>query len=871
MALVAGTSVGRYEIQSPLGAGGMGEVYLARDPLLGRTVAVKLLPSAFAADPDRLRRFEQEAQTTAALNHPRILAVHDIGRIGDQPFIVMEYVRGETLAAHVRKGRPSLARALEIGIEIANALGAAHRARVVHRDLKPANVMVTGDGHVKVLDFGLAKFLQHETSLPTGEDGEPRVHTTTGQIMGTPPYMSPEQLLGDRVDERTDIYTLGVMLFELVTGHRPHDGDIGELIRNAALTTPIRTVRDVDPAIAPEISETIARCMARNPANRFQTAGALETELRRVLTEVSSDRGRPPLRSQTLGTAVRKRRLHGYAAWLIAGALAIGGLAAAPLLSRLNVTDTTERPVIAVLTFANLTGDESKSHLGLGVARLLENSLGRLPSITVVSQSESVVEAGATLGLEAVARELGATMLVQGSIQQSGDRLLVIARLVTPDERQVWSDKAEDREAELFSIQNRLAESLLATLRVKVSVPERMQLARSPSDDPVAMDAYLRGLELLDRPDLDFDAAVRLFKQATARDSKFAEAFAALGETYRRHSVRTNNPKLMDDAVTAIDQALRLDAVQPDVRLSLASVLRSTGRQPLAVLEVKNVLADQPDNPRAHRLLGELLAKAGQPREALEAFQKALEVQPNYWLNHEVLGLFFLGNRQYADAIREFTLLAKLKPDDEMPLQQLGATYLARDEDGDRVRASQSFKKSNEVRANAVSFANLGYIAYSEQRYDEAIRDYERAANLEPKIALNWGNLGDAYRKGGRKRDATVAYNKAIDAGENALKVNQNDAAMESLLGLYYAKVGSKIEAELYTRRAFTTNPSDLDVLYRRAAALALIGQRDDAVKRLAEAIERGYPFHQARDDDDLASLRSLRAFQELDAAAKKR
>ena len=213
-------------------------------------------------------------------------------------------------------------------------------------------------------------------------------------------------------------------------------------------------------------------------------------------------------------------------------------------------------------------------------------------------------------------------------------------------------------------------------------------------------------------------------------------------------------------------------------------------------------------------------------------------------------------------------LLAKLKPTDEMPLQQLGATYLARAEDGDRARASQSFKQSNAVRPNAVSFANLGYIAYSEQRYDEAIRDYEQAANLEPTLAAHWGNLGDAYRKRGRKGDATVAYNQAIAAGENALKVNQNDAAMESLLGLYYAKVGSKIEAERYTRRAFATNPSDLDVLYRRAAALALIGQREEAVRRLTEAIDRGLPFHQVRDDDDLASLQLLPAFKRLAAAA---
>jgi serine/threonine protein kinase len=261
VALLAGTSLGRYEIQSPLGAGGMGEVYLARDPLLGRTVAIKLLPTAFAGDPDRLRRFQQEAQTSAALNHPRILAIHDVGQAGDQPFIVMEYVRGETLSAFLRHGRASLARALEIGIEIADALAAAHGARIVHRDLKPANIMVTGDGHIKVLDFGLAKFLWTDTSAPT-LPGHLRTETSTGHVLGTPAYMSPEQLFGDRVDERTDIYTLGVILFELVTGQRPYK-DIFDLLRGEDPTTPIRSAHEVDETIAPELSDVIARAMAR--------------------------------------------------------------------------------------------------------------------------------------------------------------------------------------------------------------------------------------------------------------------------------------------------------------------------------------------------------------------------------------------------------------------------------------------------------------------------------------------------------------------------------------------------------------------------------------------------------------------------------
>ena len=871
MALSAGTSLGRYEIQSPLGAGGMGEVYLARDPLLGRTVAIKLLPPAFAGDPDRLRRFQQEAQTSAALNHPRILAIHDVGQAGDQPFIVMEYVRGETLSAFLKRGRPPLARALEIGIEIANALAAAHGARIVHRDLKPANIMVTGDGHIKVLDFGLAKFLLKDTAAPT-LSGHARTETSTGHVLGTPGYMSPEQLFGDRVDERTDIYTLGVILFELVTGERPYR-DIFDLLRGDDPTTPIRTAHEVDGAIAPEISATIARAMARKPADRFATAGELETELRRLLLEESLA-SHSASRSRTVQSPVAARqRLLRYAPWVLAAAVLIG-IAAVPLLNGPGTTQgviapaaaPAERPVIAVLPLENLIGDESKAYIGVGIADSLTTSLARLSSISVVSRSSMLDAGAATRPITEIARNLGVTMLLRGSIQQAGNLLRVEATLTSLDGPLLWSGREEGSHEELFSMQNRLAESLLDALRVRRTPAERQNLARVPTEDVQARDAYWQGLALLDRPDqAGFDAAVARLKEATARDRRFSLAYAALGEAQRRRAVLTNDTGLMKEAVANVTTALKLDAAQPEVRLSLAAVYRSTGQSVAAVDEVNRVLAEQPNNDNAHRLLGELLAKAGRPKEALQALRTAVDLRPD-WLNHQALGLFLYENGQLREAVDVFTLLTKLKPNDAYPFQQLGTIFLAQ---GAIDRARENFEKSNNLTPNAGSYTNLGTIAYSAGRYDEAVRDYESAVRLAPTIAVYHGNLADAYRKAGRPADARNAYLTAINVGKQALAVNQNDDTTVSLLGMYYAKVGSAAEAEEYANRAVGINPTSPGVLYFRAVVLTLNNKPDAAIKQLSDAIDRGYPVRLALEDEDLAPLRPLPAFQRLARSRK--
>ena len=874
MTLAPGARLGAYEIISMLGAGGMGEVYLAHDPRLGRDVAIKVLPPAFASDAQRLRRFEQEARAVAALDHPNILAIHDIGRHNDAPYIVMEYVRGETLAVYLRRGRLPCARALEIGSEIAAALAVAHNRRLVHRDLKPGNVMMTPDGHVKVLDFGLATSIALENVTTTLNGSALDIGgTLAGQVLGTPGYMSPEQLLGLPVDHRTDIYSLGVILFELVTGQRPFGNVALDALRHAAMNGPLRLAREADPTVPAAVSDVIARAMSKDPSERPQSAGALKTELRRLMGAADAQRagGAPLSEDETRSRSVMagRQRAVRYAAWSLVAALALAGAMIPIWRASSRKSDfPAGRPVIAVLPLTNLSGDASKAYLGVGIADTLTTSLGQLSSVSVVSH-QTMRDAGdaKTTDLAKIARDLGATMLVQGSMQQSGDRVRVNATLVTPDGRVMWSGDSEAGLSDLFSLENRLAGSLVDALRVTVSGDERQRLARPPTSNRDALDAYWQGLAFLDRADdASLDQAISSFQHAVALDAQFSLAHAGLGEAYRRKSEATTSAALMTSAVKEVSEALRIDPDQPEVHLSLANVYRSTGRKGAAVDELKRALAEQPNNDDAHRQLGDLLASEGGAEEALNELQHAVNLRPLYWRNHQSLGIFYLRTGKLNDAIVTFTRLTELKPDDVSPYQQLGAAYQMK---GDTARARQNYERSISIHPNPGAYANLGLIHYSEGHYEEAARAYEEALRLAPNRALYQHNLADAYMKTGRTAAARAAYEKAAQLAEAALSVNASDATTLSQLGLYQAKLGRRRDAERNATAAVGINPTSADAVYMLGVVLALNGEKDAALKRISEAISRGYSKQLVLKDEDLSSLRSLPAFQALVAPAK--
>ena len=849
--------IGPYRVLDSIGAGGMGEVFLAEDTRLHRKVALKAIRETGAGSAELRERLLREARAIAALNHPRIAAIYDIVESTDagasRMWIVMEYVPGETLAGRLRRGRLSTAEALTIGVEVADALGTAHAHGIIHRDLKPANICLTPDGHVKVLDFGLAKTIApsfSDTTLHGAADAGPL--TRPGDVAGTPGYMSPEQMRAQVIDERTDVYSLGVVLFEMLTGRRAFTGDFMTAAVSALTAGPPR-VRDVDASVSPALDALVARMMAIEAGARPASAAAVHAELERLRSEGGNTGA-----AATVPVRTRARVF----AYVGAAAVVAVGLATAGVRSYIRVVApaSRERPVIAVLPLTNLSGDSAKDYLGAGIAETLTTHLARLSSVSVVSRSTAAEAHSKGNSVAVVARDLGVNLLVQGSVQQSGDQLRVSAKLVRPDGAVAWAGESEASVTDLFMLESRLAASLIDALQVSVSAAERQDVTRPPTQDRQALDDYWRGMAAFEHTDpLAVSSAVDAFKRAIARDPVFALAHARLGEAYRQQYVYANDPRLIASAAEEVLKAVALDPGSNETRMSLAAVYQITGRSGAAVDELRTVLARQPTNDEAHRQLGDILSKEGKPEQALAEFQRAVALRSDFWKNHERLGLFFLANGRSAEAVTAFTRVVALHSNSSDGFQQLGTAYQTL---GNSEEARKNYQRAIALNPNPAAFSNLGTLEYSAGRFLAAADAYESAIKLRPNRPAYHRNLGDAYVRLGKRPEAEAEYSAALGLTEQTLAINPADPTAMSQLAVYEAKLGRHDSALRHIRSAFSLNPGNPELLYRTSVVQTLLGDKANGMKALGEALDRGYSAVLARDDDDLAALRDLPEFR---------
>lgn len=848
-------TIGPYRVLERIGSGGMGDVYLAEDTRLRRRVALKMIRNVGTDAADVHLRLMREARAIAAISHPHIAALYDVvdsprGQ-GNPPLIVMEYVPGETLSTMLRRGPLPVTQALQLGAEIAAALAAAHHQGVIHRDLKPGNVRVTHEGSAKVLDFGLAKIVAAESAETAMLPVEDALRTREHQIAGTPGYMSPEQALGQNVDAPSDVFSLGIVLFEMLTGRRPFPGH--SLMETALpmLTQPIPTVRSVRAEVPPAVDAFVAELMSKTAAER-PSANVATRELRQLLAASAEPDPR----------TVRFSRRTQYVA---AAAAVIVGMTAAMVTieKRAHRPAASDRPAVVVLPLANLSGDPTKDYLGVGIAETLSTSLARVSSITIVSRPTSS-EAAKSGDPHKIARELGVSLLVQGGVQQSGDRLRVNAKLIQPDGAVKWAGEAEAATSDLFGLETRLAAQVISALRVDVSAADRQRAFTPPTARPDALDAYWQGIAQLDRSDrTSVDRAIESFDRAIAIDPRFALAFVGLSDAYRwkYFDVAEGDRTLIKKATDAVTMALAADPTRTEARIASANLHRVTGQTSLAIDELRRVVAAEPANSEAYRRLGDALKAVGRSDEALQAFEKAVDIRPEYWRNHQAIALFYFESGKLADAVNAFTRVIALRPDDANAHMQRGVANQAA---GNRAQARADLEESNRLSPNASAFANLGTIAYDEGRFADAAANFEAAVKLRPKRALYHRNLGDVYLRLDRRADAMRAYAVAVSLTEEALAVNPNDAVSRSQLAVYEAKLGRARAARGHIEQAIALNPTSPDIRYRRAVVFALNGDSNDALDALVDAVARGYSVALARSDDDLGRLRGLPRFRSI-------
>jgi tetratricopeptide (TPR) repeat protein/TolB-like protein/tRNA A-37 threonylcarbamoyl transferase component Bud32 len=842
----------RYTVVEELGSGGMGQVYKALDRKLVKTVALKLIRPDTAAQREGVERFQRELALAQEVTHPNVCRVHDLGEVDGIVYISMEYVEGQSLEDLIQSvGHLSPKQTVNLGRQICAGLQAIHERGIVHRDLKPGNIMVDRSGHALVMDFGMAYHSAQERL--TGE----------GAVLGTLAYLSPEQARSRDLDQRSDIYAVGLMLYEMLTGRRP-PGDRSSVplaLRESGESCPPPS--RLAPEVPGGLDALVMRCLERDPGRRFPNASALEEALAHVSASFSTGV------SSRVGLLARTPSRP----WPLAAALVFvaAGAAGAWWWVRDGQDDAAgpvRSPVVAVLPLANVGADPGDEYLGVGIADSLITHLASLPSVTVVSRSATLDSGRRLSGTRALARELGVTFVVNGGVQRAGDRIRVTMNLVRPDDSVAWGGEFEGTFGQFFAMQRRMSEELSAALQVTMTRAARERLARPPAASVDAYADYSRARALLERPDVSGNVAraIEGFEAALAKDPQFALAHSGLGEAYWARYQETRDPAWTAKAQGSITEALRLDPEQPRTRFALALLYQGTGRAEAALEELRRVLAQQPANDDAHRLLGDILADRGEWPEAIAELKRAVAIRPEFWRNHSSLGFTYVKTGRQAEAIAAFTKVTQLQPDNSRGFQMLGTAY---QNAGDNARALENYRKAIELGPDAFAYLNMGTIYYDEGRFGEAATAYEEAVRLGPATPATYRNLGDAYERLGDAARARKAYFKAVEMSAQALQVNPTDVQALSRLAVYEAKLGRHADAASHIAQAIALSAADGDVAYRKAVVHALAGQREAALAALGEALASGYSRSRARVDYDLRTLEPLPEFQALVAQAR--
>lgn len=642
-----GQQLGPYKILDQIGAGGMGEVYLALHERTNRKVALKLLFPSFIKDEQRAWRFQQEAHAVLALNHPNIVTIYDIGQAGGIHFIATEFIEGETLRARMARAPLEMNEALDIAIQVAGALAAAHQAGVVHRDIKPENIMLRPDGYVKVLDFGLAKLTESYSQATASSRA--RIDTEPGLVMGTARYMSPEQARGLPVDARTDIWSLGVVLYEMVTGHAPFEG--------ATSTDVIISIVEKEPAEVPaQLEMIVKKALAKDTAERFHAVTDLLTDLRSLKRDLEVGT-HATSRAKHL---VREIKRHWTAAIVIVATLILA------IAALTYFQSARSKPInsIAVLPFVNDSVDPATEYLSDGITESLINSLSQLPSVRVMARSTAFNYKGRAVDPRQVGRELGVDVVLMGRITQREDALSIQADLVNvADGSQLWGEQYNRSLSDVLAIQQEISSEISERLRLKITGEEQRRVTRYSTAHTEAYQLYLKGrYHWNKRTDEGFRKAIEYFHQAIEKDPGYALAYVGLADSYLLSELlpaRERYPK----AKAAAQKALEIDETLGEAHTSLAAIKNWYDWDwPGAEIEFRRAVELSPNYPTARHWYGEFLANLGRFDESVAQYQRALEIDPLSLAISSDLGMVYYQARQYDRAIEHLKKVIEMDP-----------------------------------------------------------------------------------------------------------------------------------------------------------------------------------------------------------------
>jgi serine/threonine-protein kinase len=828
----------------------MGEVWHARDLRLGRDVALKVLPEAYASDPERIVRFQREARALAAFNHPNIAAIHSFENVEGVQLLVMEMVPGGTVRELLANGPLPLERSLEVARQTAAALQAAHAKGILHRDLKPANVKVTPDGTVKLLDFGLAKALGISSGVDLSNsptvDGDP---STKGAVLGTAPYMSPEQARGMELDERSDVWAFGCVLYEMLTGAAAFGGLSPPGIFVAILE------REPDWSKLPEgtpgrVVRLLHGCLTKSRDRRMPDMAHVRQELQEAPDGPTTAVPRSPLSgSRRYGRLPR--------VWLAAGAIlaaALGLLTWATFRGQ-EMKALPSSKLLAVLPATDLTGRPDGRQLCAGVSFGLGVKLQSLPGVTVMRPSSPSMFAETDPAKWA--RDTGANVLVQPAVRQMGDtRQLSFSVFLAGSPVQLAADEVTGPAAEHFRLEDELTRKLVSALSVHLTSGGLASPRPAPSlPSGSGQTDYVVALGYLERYDdqESVKKAVALLSGIPDGESS-ALVQAALGRALLASYDLSKDASSAELARRASEKALALDPSLPEAQLALGRILLATGETEKGIQILKKVLERQPKDADALRVLAMALTKAGRLEEAEKTYRTVVQLKPRAWSAYSGLGYFYFRAGRYQEAVDAYRKGAELNPDVARLYYNLGASYL-------RMRryseAEAAFRRSIDIAPQPTAFSNLGTLFYLQGRYQDAAQVFRKATDLSPLDLWNHKALADALiRLPGRRPEGIAEYQETERLALKALQVNPKDGEAHAALGAGRAETAGPEKGLASIRRAIDLDPASPVVHQCAASVFQAAGKSGEALDSIEKALAHGLSVDEIEAAPDLASLR---------------
>jgi tetratricopeptide (TPR) repeat protein/TolB-like protein/predicted Ser/Thr protein kinase len=851
---LTGNTIGRFVIGERLGKGGMGEVYRAEDTRLKRTVALKRLSVHLRSDPLYRRRFEEEAERASRLNDAHIAAIHDVIEEQGEIFLVMEFIEGQTLRQRLREPM-SLEQFFGIAVQCVQALAAAHGQGIVHCDIKPENIMLTSDGQVKILDFGVARHLPRSAQSTTVD--------RSGAVSGTPAYMSPEVLLEKTPDGRADIFSLGVVFYEVLAGYHPFlaDGFVATSDRIRCETpAPIHIFNSEVPE---ELEKLVNKAMAKEPGQRYANTPELLEQLRLVEGGIT-----PTGLSRLLPAKAELRPKHTLLIMVAVALVAAGLLAVFYYNGRVKGWfGSGQAPVhLAVLPFTATVEDPSTKAFSNGLTEMLAVKLTQLSGSTPLQVvPTSAIRAEGISNVEQARKGFGVTLVLEGSLQESGNRVRITYSLVDATSmRQLSGDTITADMSDVFGLQDRVVESVVNMLGLQLRVSDRHALVAHGTQEPAAYDYYLRGLGYLQdyhKPE-NVSSAIALFSRALERDPNYALAYAGLGEAYGARYNATYERRWMDQAMQACERAVALDSDSAKGRTCLGTVYASRGRYQEAVEQFQRAVQTDPTSEGAYRGLASAYERLGRLAEAENTYRLAIQVRPEYWAGYGWLGSFYSHQARYGDAAREFSHAIALAPDDPHNYLLLGGVYIFM---GDYAKAIEVLQHAITLSPTPYAYSNLGVAYFNLRRFDDSVTALEHACTATTKDYDSCGNLARAYYWSPSKRSqAPKMYERAIRMAGETLRVNPRDGDIHVLLADYYAMLSNRSQALKHLQEALNLNAEIPEYLAMAAIVHNQFGEKDEALGWLEKARARGYSPAEIRASPELDNLRDEPRFQQL-------